>query len=60
MRKHNTIVSLKLIITKKNINDLEENDAEKEMYWIDHKNIYSNEDVQALKQNLRKKLYMEE
>ena len=49
-----------MIITKKNINDLEENDAEKEMCWIDDKNIYSNEDVQALKQYLRKKLYMEE
>ena len=53
---HDPEFKLQIDNFKKNIIDLEENDAKKYICPSHEKNNYSNEDVQILKQYLRKKL----
>ena len=53
---HDPEFKLQIDNFKKNIIDLEENDSEKYICSNHEKNNYSNEDVQALKLYLRKKL----
>ena len=57
---HDPEFKLQIDNFKKNIIDLEENDGEKYICSNEEKNNFSNEDVEALKQYLRKKLQMQE